>query len=48
MLMGKLNIQKRIEKEEILNEIKNSEKLACLKTFGKLFKRERSDDSEDR
>lgn len=46
MLLGKLNIQNRLEKTDILNEIRESERSACQKTFDKLFKRERSDDSD--
>jgi len=46
MLIGNLNIQNRVEKAEILKEIKKSERLACLKTFNNLFKRDRSDDQD--
>lgn len=46
MLTGKLNIKQRVDKEEILNEIKKSERLACLRTFNRLFKRERSQDKD--
>jgi len=46
MLIGNLNIPRRIEKSDILNEIRQSERLACLRTFSKLFKRDRSEDAE--
>lgn len=46
MLVGKLNIENRVTKKDILTEINKSERLTCLKTFNKLFKRERSEDAE--